>query len=135
MLFRQGPQPGPHLLMEFLRGNIPEKDLEASWQKTEAAHKRLPLDLKSLSWECSLCRASKPCQDYGVELILGKVRTDRYMTRILETGAWRSCSACNVARRSARASKANTTDIINCQVCKASLPPDAFDADELRVWR
>ena len=28
MLFRQGPQPGPHLLMEFLRGKIVEKDLK-----------------------------------------------------------------------------------------------------------
>ena len=28
MLFRQGPQPGLHLLTEFLRGKIKERDLE-----------------------------------------------------------------------------------------------------------
>ena len=75
----------------------------------------------------------------GDPVRLGKVRYERYMTRILEQGAWRSCIACNATTWSARASRgvsrANTTDVMNCQVCKASLTADAFDAEELRVWR
>ena len=46
MLFWQGPQPGTHLLMEFLRGNIAEKDLEQSWKNAESAHKKTPFGLE-----------------------------------------------------------------------------------------
>ena len=68
-------------------------------------------------------------------MLLGKVRNDHYMTRILETGAWRSCIACNAERRSAHVSAARTTEFIECQVCKASLTAESFNAAELRAWR
>ena len=33
MLFRQGPLAGPTLLMQFLRGELDEKQLEEAWKK------------------------------------------------------------------------------------------------------
>ena len=56
MLFRQGPQTGPHLLMEFLRGKIAEKDLELKWQNAQADVKKLSTYLKSVKWQCAMCK-------------------------------------------------------------------------------
>ena len=41
MLFRQGPQPGPHILMEMHRGNIKPEDVKAAWDKAESSHGKL----------------------------------------------------------------------------------------------
>ena len=77
MLFRQGAQPGPHLLMDFLRGKIEEKDLENAWKQADAKHKKLPLDLKSVKWECSLCKNIPPPTKLR---IMGKVWQVRKLT-------------------------------------------------------
>ena len=130
MLFRQGPQPGPHLLMEFLRGKIAEKDMEQRWKRAEAEHKKLPLDLKSVKWECSLCKEEKAFQEYGVDGGILRFRT-HIVERVLSPVAWHSCSSCNLALKSGGMRAA----LIPCQGCEERLPEDKFDSDRLANWR
>ncbi len=59
MLFRQGPLPGPHLLMEVLRGNLPGTELEAAWKRAESERAKLKTDLKSMKWACAACKKGK----------------------------------------------------------------------------
>ena len=54
MLFRQGPQPGHQLLMEFLRKEVPEENLQKRWEAIDKAKKEAKVELKLLSWRC--CR-------------------------------------------------------------------------------
>eukprot|EP00959_Pyramimonas_sp_CCMP1952_P382952 8024260-Pyramimonas_sp.AAC.1 len=41
MLLRQGVQPGPHLLLQVLRGDITPKEAKERWKMHEAAEKEL----------------------------------------------------------------------------------------------
>ena len=64
MLFRQGPQPGPRLLMEFLRGNVPQADLPQRWTDIEHAKKEAKVELKDLTWKCCTCETNKRSKEY-----------------------------------------------------------------------
>eukprot|EP00973_Karenia_brevis_P093417 12417231-Karenia_brevis.AAC.1 len=64
MLFRQGPQPGPQLLLEYLRGNVAQEDLQQRWTEIEEAKKSAKLDLKVLTWRCCKCQEDKCVSAY-----------------------------------------------------------------------
>ena len=56
MLFRQGPQPGPRLLIEFLRGNVAQADLPQKWSDIEKVNKKAKIGTQRFDMEMLLMR-------------------------------------------------------------------------------
>ena len=73
MLFRQGPLPGPTLLMEFLRGNLKEEDLQRAWEEWDAKKATEDLHMKFVQWRCGLCGIEKTSEHYT------RVGTERFL--------------------------------------------------------
>ena len=63
MLFRQGPQQGPTLLMQFLRGELDEEALEKELEK-KIATKRRSMAFKDVRWPCGRCGRDRLAEDY-----------------------------------------------------------------------
>eukprot|EP00973_Karenia_brevis_P009747 1316160-Karenia_brevis.AAC.1 len=101
MLFRQGPQPGPQLLMEYLKGNVLKKDAK--------------LESKDLTWSCCRCGENKKAEEYTT--VDERHWLQSYREQILETGAWRVCLKCAKLRKGT----------YWCSICQANLPIDDFD--------
>jgi hypothetical protein len=117
MLFRQGPQQGPTLLMQFLRGELNEEALEKAWEKG-TTHKRKSMAFKDVRWPCGRCGKDRLAKDY----VPAKQDVRRYtLDYVLPLGAWRSCRSC-LAR--ARPAPANTKW---CKECEEYLPLELFN--------
>ena len=79
-LFRQGPQPWPTSLMQYLKGEQDESRLEEMAE--EAAQKgRKPRLLKDLKWACGKCARTF---DYIGFLVKGKYTGEEWYTAYWE---------------------------------------------------
>ena len=93
MLFRQGPLPGPSLLIDFLNGRVAEEDLEARWNTIEENKRSIKTDLATVKWECCVCKEEKTYEHY-TECDSAHYLA-KYKQLILERGSWRTCLDCS----------------------------------------
>ena len=125
MLFRQGPQPGPQLLIEFLRGNVQQEDLQQRWADIEKAKTTAKNELKDLQWQCCRCEQTKKVDDFTTANDNHKLQS--YRERILEPGHWRVCKTCSTAGRVQKILHSEYW----CSMCQAMRPREEFDDEHL----
>ena len=94
MLFRQGTQPFPSLLLEALRGNVASEEVAAQCAAARAKRRGVQL-LKSENtrWLCSACQREKPTHEYVA--VVGDVWYDEVFATILQPGYKRVCRSCS----------------------------------------
>ena len=116
-LFRQGPQPWPTLLMQYLKGEQDESRLEELAE--EAAQKgRKPRLLKDLQWACGKCARTF---DYIGFFVKGKHTGEdwykAYWEKIVAPGDGRLCIQCTGETEEER---------YTCAVCGKAKPKVGF---------
>ena len=101
-LFQRGCPPGPHLLMQRLRGILEEHQIKNAFSEMEEAQATRVYHLMKRTWRCHVCQEDKPLmafiQSHAVEVRHVK-------ERCVESGARRMCHTCNVAARGRAGSK------------------------------
>ena len=103
MLFRQGAQPFPSLLLEVLRGNVASEEVGA--QCTAARAKRRGVQLlksENTRWLCSACQKEKTTHEYVA--VVGDVWYDEVFTAIVQPGYRRVCRSCSAVQKQLAAS-------------------------------
>ena len=108
--------------------------MEQRWKRAEAEHKKLPLDLKSVKWECSLCKEEKGFEEFGVDGGVVRFRC-HIVQQVLAPGAWRSCMRCNSNVRSSTSTSARASDQVRCRGCDLWLAEQKFDRGDLAALR
>ena len=97
-LFKQGPAPGPSVLMERLRGDL---DSRAAKEKVERLEKlrEKQADTKSLHdllWSCKACADAKRSTESQKAVAFGARRPCEVLPRVLAQGFWRRCNDCKI---------------------------------------
>jgi len=135
-LFNQGPQPFPTLLLQTLKGDVPEEELAVRCALIEENQKELrsrssPLLLKNMFWTCCRCLQTLPAYKYiGGDADISRWTRD-YQITILSPGCYRSCKACTKTRVAGGLSISLRTTYI-CSGCKADVPVDDLDEDVVK---
>ena len=134
-LFRQGPPPGPHCLMNLLRARCSSgarftyTDADATREyaallttRVEAAKLRKQ---GCRSWQCFDCGIAYPPEGFGASA----ARTDEIFRVCVAPGRWLACTACTSAHELA----ARLSDLLalklRCQKC-GQIKPAVYFASE-----
>ena len=99
MLFRQGPLPGPQLMMEFWHGRLAAEGVEAAWKTAEASHSKAKYRLEDIAWPCGICKEELLSSHYGVAPKMNQNCLAQYWERIMVPGEWRICMKCKGSLR------------------------------------
>ena len=124
MLFQQGEQPFPTLLLRVLQGQIREEEVplqcfEAQQRSKKTKEEKL---LKHKSFKCGgSCNAMKPGQDFvaGLPGDFGK----NFLERVLAPGPFRRCLQCT-------SEKSGMAKTHQCKICQLHLSKAYFAFDE-----
>ena len=122
LLFNLGPQPGPTLLLQFLRGEVKETELEDRWAQIEEDKRNRKTLWKDALWTCSQCKVPKGVQEYNRIALNDRSLLHNFFRDAVIPGAWRMCLACRTDCR----------DNYWCKICGKQMPRDNFDIDALR---
>ena len=120
MLFRQGPLPGPKLIMEYQQGKLHDTELEAAWEESLKSMAAVERRFDRVRYPCGVCDSGLMPTAYvthfpGVDLPIQKAQE-----HVLDRGACRQCLSC-VNRFSTGGGK------VLCLVCDQRLPEDAYE--------
>ena len=115
LLFCQGTQPYPSLLLDVLRGKVVTEDVMAKSLEARNANKNLKL-LKAQCWTCGECGEHVPTCNYVKGS--GQEWQAEVFEKIIRTGRLRRCLKC--------------TTQCECSVCAKVLPPTSFSASRMQ---
>ena len=94
MLFRQGPLPGPKLIMEYQRGEISDDNLEKAWgdavENTQAVEKKF----EKIRYPCGVCDGELLAKDFVFTLGDMPVAVKHVLTDVIALGSCRQCFSC-----------------------------------------
>ena len=130
MLFRQGPLPGPQLMMEFWHGRLAAEGVEAAWKTAEASHSSAKYHLEDIAWPCGICKEELLPSHYGVTTKTDHRSLDQYWERIMVPGEWHICMKCKCTLRGVAKHTA-----YEYRACHQELPEESFNAERLAIWR
>ena len=103
-----GSSPGPKLLLQVLRGELPPDAVEAEFDRLETEQRAAgaETDLLKQKWPCLACRlAGRPdymmkIEDFGIR------KAADFRERLLPQGAYACCVSCSRTRKGAAAASA-----------------------------
>ena len=111
LLFRQGPQPFPTLLLEVLLGKVSSDEVEAKCFETRVQCKNVKLFKNDdVVWACSQCKDSKQTADFLPSPVVSYY--DDVLSHVIQPGRLRCCRQCRTR--------------MQCSRCKRSLTVDSF---------
>ena len=99
-LFRQGDLPGPNLLLQFWRGEIQKRDLEAAWSR-HSEKKRKPNNwcwLERMPLYCRGCTEDAATDIYKQLKDFPDRGSDHIWDRVIALGMERFCKQCSLKR-------------------------------------
>ena len=118
LLFCQGTQPYPSLLLDVLRGKVVTEEVMAKSLEARNANKNLKL-LKDQCWPCGKCGEHVPTCNYVKGS--GQEWQAEVFEKIIKTGRLRRCLKCT-----------KCTTRCECSVCAKLLPPTSFSASRMQ---
>jgi hypothetical protein len=149
-LFRMGPQPGPFILLQRLKGELPDGGVEKAWVEldSDAVKRKCIRRLADLRLPCGSCKRDHPVDGFTVAPPAGTSGRWYPALTLVQMGAWRRCKACSVqaptspVSRIGAPTKLGPNDDMQCYKCNAMRPRKKFDrtaVDALQVsgmaWR
>ena len=88
-LFRQGMMVGPQLLLQRLRGEISQNEVQEAWEKADADYAKIERKFVLQLWKCGQCGRMLPADQYGASSEPARIRD-----AVLSKGMWRRCISC-----------------------------------------
>merc|ERR1711965_119079 len=137
MLFRQGVQPGPHLLLQVLSGELTPAEAQKEWKIFNK--KTGDQKTKSASWLQKLQIPCRRCTDSnnGVEVLRplsaftpeAKEHVGKIWQTVLAKGQDACCRRCVHHM----GSEPESTNIF-CETCCSLRPKEFFDEEAQKIW-
>ena len=118
VLFQQGPQPFPSLLLDVLKGKVRDEDLFTRCEEAKAKYASLKL-LKHCTWQCGECKLVTGYSDFISSK--GEQWYEDVFVYIIKPGKLRRCKKC----------RNDLSDSFPCAVCKQLKPKEQFSSSVL----
>ena len=132
LLFKQGPPPGPHVLMKFLRARLHSsagsytfddateefKTLTDEWTRAKEMRKET-----GHAWACSECSCTYPAEGFGART----TKIEEIFEACVKPGQWIACTACAEARGFAKENRALLMQRRFCHACAVEKSCVHFD--------